>query len=74
MTSPKVEVAESRRTFLKAGAGVLSGLALAQPSLNSLASSVGQGARKPNIVFFLSEGMRRRDELRGQRDYSYAQY
>lgn len=49
---------QSRRDFLKAGAGALGALSVAG---NSFAAGSGQsstGAQRPNFVFFLSEGVR----------------
>ncbi len=66
MNTMKIEDADqtkqSRRSFLRAGAGMLGGLALSQDALESLAA---QGApkqdptgRRPNLVVFLGEGLR----------------
>ncbi len=49
---------QSRRTFIKVGAGALGGLALAQGSLGSLVTSGDSPGRKPNLIFFLGEGVR----------------
>lgn len=49
---------QSRRTFLKIGAGALGGLALGQGSLGSIVSGGESTGRKPNFVFFLGEGLR----------------
>jgi arylsulfatase A-like enzyme len=49
---------QSRRTFLKVGAGALGGLALGQSPLASLAAEGAPPGRKPNFIFFLGEGLR----------------
>ncbi|HEY1788496.1 MAG TPA: sulfatase [Verrucomicrobiae bacterium] len=48
----------SRRLFLKMGAGALGGLALGQGSLGSIVGDAASTGRKPNLVFFLGEGLR----------------
>lgn len=54
--------AQSRRSFLKTGAGVLGGLALNQASLDTLEAQPATPRRRPNLVIFLGEGLRY-DEL-----------
>ncbi|HEX3626078.1 MAG TPA: sulfatase [Verrucomicrobiae bacterium] len=49
---------QSRRLFLKMSAGALGGLALGQGSLGNIVSNAASGERKPNLVFFLGEGLR----------------
>ena len=49
---------QSRRVFLKVGAGALGGLALSQSPLAALAAQDTPSGRKPNFVFFLGEGLR----------------
>lgn len=48
----------SRRLFLKLGASALGGLALGQGSLASIVGDAGSTGRRPNLVFFLGEGLR----------------
>jgi arylsulfatase A-like enzyme len=48
----------SRRLFLKMGAGALGGLALGQGSLGSVIANGDSTGRRPNLVFFLGEGLR----------------
>ncbi|HEV2318216.1 MAG TPA: sulfatase [Verrucomicrobiae bacterium] len=49
---------QSRRVFLKIGAGALGGLALGESSLGNIVADASSGERKPNFVFFLGEGLR----------------
>lgn len=49
---------KSRRLFLKMSAGALGGLALGESSLGNIIANAASGGRKPNLVFFLGEGLR----------------
>jgi arylsulfatase A-like enzyme len=49
---------QSRRVFLKMGAGALGGLALGETSLGNIIANAASEGRKPNFVFFLGEGVR----------------
>ncbi len=53
----KSNAKQSRRTFIKVGAGALGALALGQSSLETLAKDSSKNP-KPNFVFFLGEGLR----------------
>ena len=48
----------SRREFLKAGAGALGALSVTGNSFGATSGQASAGARRPNFVFFLSEGVR----------------
>lgn len=60
-TDPVDYATQSRRSFLKLGAGALGGLALSQSSIDALGETLASG-RRPNFVIFLGEGLRY-DEL-----------
>jgi arylsulfatase A-like enzyme len=49
---------QSRRSFIKTGAGALGGMALALGSLENLSAEETSTGRKPNLVVFLGEGAR----------------
>ena len=49
---------QTRRTFLKVGAGALGGLTLGQGGLEGLVAQGVPPGRKPNLVVFLGEGVR----------------
>jgi arylsulfatase A-like enzyme len=53
---------QSRRSFLKVGAGMLGGLAMGQGALETLAAKEVSAGRKPNLLVFMGEGLRY-DEL-----------
>src|SRR5579859_304249 len=49
---------QSRREFLKAGAGTLGAISLAGNSLGAAVGQTSEGHPRPNFVFYLSEGVR----------------
>jgi arylsulfatase A-like enzyme len=49
---------QSRREFLKAGAGALGALGVAGDSFAALSGQSSTGTSRPNFVFFLGEGLR----------------